>query len=412
VRRVEPGSVRTRLLVLLLLAFAAPASAVFEIDMEEDVAELLATPAPVQQPNAQQRPWAVLPQVGYGPETGPVGGVKLTHRDVAGLGLTLDLDGTYALKKQQSYQLSGGFPHLAGDRFLLQARVAYDLDPQFDFFGLGNNDVGPDPASTHLRERVVGDVVFGWRPGPRLAIDCGFGVRHYRIGKGDRDGDRPFTVDAFPDLPGIRGGYVNPISLALVYATRDGVVRPTHGWRAILKVDHTNKALISDYQFTRVVADVGYILSFGGGRHVVGARLDGGYIDGPRRDVPFFELLELGGNDTLRGFFPYRFRGQSRVLGNLEYRVRLFAFDFFDVWHVVVSGAAFGEAGRVFANTGELRDEFRLNGSILDRLTSNLRYSYGGGVRFALSEALVARVDVGFSEEETGLVYLAFGHTF
>jgi hypothetical protein len=45
--------------------------------------------------------------------------------------------------------------------------------------------------------------------------------------------------------------------------------------------------------------------------------------------------------------------------------------------------------------------------------TSNdFRYSYGGGTRIALGEALVARIDVGFSDEETGLVYLTFGDPF
>ena len=40
------------------------------------------------------------------------------------------------------------------------------------------------------------------------------------------------------------------------------------------------------------------------------------------------------------------------------------------------------------------------------------RGRHGGGLRFILARALVARVDVGFSEEEIGLVYLKFGHTF
>ena len=41
-----------------------------------------------------------------------------------------------------------------------------------------------------------------------------------------------------------------------------------------------------------------------------------------------------------------------------------------------------------------------------------LRYRYGAGLRFALSQALEARVDVGFSDEEKGLVYLAFAQAF
>ena len=141
-------------------------------------------------------------------------------------------------------------------------------------------------------------------------------------------------------------------------------------------------------------------------------RLSGEYINGPRNDVPFWELTELGGDDTLRGFFPRRFLGQGSALINLEYRVKLFAFDFFDIWRVQVAGALFGDAGRVFINNGELDDEFDLTDDIIDDLTSDVRYSYGGGLRFILARALVARVDVGFSEEEIGLVYLKFGHTF
>jgi hypothetical protein len=42
----------------------------------------------------------------------------------------------------------------------------------------------------------------------------------------------------------------------------------------------------------------------------------------------------------------------------------------------------------------------------------DFRYSYGAGARIALGEAILARIDVGFSDEETGLVYLTFGHIF
>jgi hypothetical protein len=66
----------------------------------------------------------------------------------------------------------------------------------------------------------------------------------------------------------------------------------------------------------------------------------------------------------------------------------------------------------VFINRGELDDEFDLTDDVINQLTSDIRYSYGGGLRFILSRALIARVDVGFSEEEIGLVYLKFGHTF
>ena len=95
-----------------------------------------------------------------------------------------------------------------------------------------------------------------------------------------------------------------------------------------------------------------------------------------------------------------------------EYRFKLTQFDFLDWWHVRLDGVAFGEAGRVFIGNDELRREFRLNDTVIRRIASTFRYSYGGGLRVALSAALVARIDVGFSDEERGLVYLEFGQTF
>jgi outer membrane protein assembly factor BamA len=391
------------------------AHALDEIETEEEIAELLASPLPPEEEEKETktRQWAVLPQVGFGPETGPVGGAKFEHHDLGGVGLTLDLDGTFALEKQQSFAVEVGTPHLLDERFLILFRAGYDLDPTFEFFGLGNNDVGPDPASTHHYQQAEGALTVGWRPWRRLALNFGAAIRHVRVGRGDRDDDdTPFTLDVFPNLPGVEGGFVNPLELSLVWSTRDQVVRPTRGWRAILKVSHTNRSLHSDYEFTRYVADLGYLYSFWEGRHILGARLNGGFIDGPERDTPFWELEELGGSDTLRGFFPHRFLGSQRVMGNLEYRGKIVDFDFFDIWHVHMDGVVFGEAGRVFIDGEELRDEFSLNDDIIERVVENLQYSYGGGLRFALSQALVARVDVGFSEEELGLVYLAFGHTF
>ena len=404
-------------LVLSLTVAVIPAArAVTGVEQEEEVSDLLLTRPDEygEKEKTEARRWAVLPQVGYGPDTGPLGGLKFMHRDLFDRGVTFDVQGNYSLNQQQSLSLGIGAPDVLGDqRFLALFSVGYDLDPQRDFFGLGNNDVGPDPASTNEERDVAGELTLGWRPfRGSLAVVASVALRHVDIENGDRDDDTPFTPVLFPDLPGIDGGFVNPLGLALVYNGRDDLIWPTRGWRIIAKVSHTNHALKSDFEFTRVVLDAGYLYGFGGGRHVVGIRLSGEYINGPRRDVPFWELTELGGDDTLRGYFPRRFLGQAHTLINLEYRAKLFAFDFFDIWRVQVAGALFADAGRVFINHGELDDEFDLNDEVISEITDDIRYSYGTGLRFILSRALVARVDVGFSEEETALVYLKFGHTF
>ena len=181
------------------------------------------------------------------------------------------------------------------------------------------------------------------------------------------------------------------------------------GGMLILKVIHTNKALLSDFEYTRSIGDADCLRSFSEGRYDLGLRVNGEWIDAPDEQVPFWELAELGGQDTLRGFFPNRFLGKGRVLLNGEARLRI--FDFFDLWNVHIDGVVFGDGGRVFLDREDLEGDFQL-GDIADSIIHTFQYRYGADLRFKLSQAPVARVDAGFSDEETGLVYLSFGQTF
>jgi len=405
---------------ILSLVRVSAVYAIEELVTEADIADLLIQPARhhAESEQAEKREWAILPQLGYGPDTGPVVGVKFTHRDVFDTGMTFDVDATYAvLNQQQSSGVKLMQPHLADDRFLFTIYGKYRFDPQREFFGLGNNDRGPAPASTHAYQDYFGVLAFGWRPMPRLALNFSVALRQVDIRRGHRRTDCagfvpcPFTLEEFPNMPGVQSGSTNPLSVSLVYNGRDNIVRPTQGWRLLLKASHTNKALLSDFEFTRVVGDVGYLQPFFDRRLVTGLRVDGEWMDGPSGRVPFWELPDLGGSDSLRGFFPHRFVGKKRLLVNLELRGLLTEFDFYSLWHVKLDGVVFGETGRVFIDRSDVANEFHAARPDI-HLVSHLQYSYGGGLRIELSEALVARLDLGFSDEEKGLFYFTFGQTF
>jgi len=398
--------------LLLMLAAVAPTAAIERLGAEETIADLLPARLPASSPNGMRdRRWALLPQFGYGPDTSVLGGAKFVDRDLFDSGTTIDLDGTYALNEQQSLAFSVGSPNLLDNRLLMLLQARYDFDPQREFFGLGNDNVD-GPVSTHEFQEVGGALTVGWRLLRRLSLNFEVGIRQVDIRDGKRKGSLPFTPVAFPDLPGVDGGVVNPIALSLVWNTRDDIVRPTRGWRLLVKALHTDKSLFSDFEFSRFFIDAGYLRAFNNARQIVGLRVNGEFIEAPLQEVPFWELCELGGADTLRGFFPHRFVGKARVLVNLELRSRLLEFDFRDLWHVRIDGVIFGDTGRVFLDNDQIRDEFHLSQDVLDRLVGDFQYSYGPGFRIALSDALVARIDVGFSKEETGLVFLAFGQTF
>lgn len=423
------------LLVALLLLCAPAARAIDELEAEENISELMPSKLPGEEkPHAlERRPWAVLPEFGYGPDTGPMAGVKFAHRDLFQSGAALDVEATYALNEQQMLNFSLGSPHIDHDRFLVLLRLYYLFDPQRDFFGLGNNDLldcGEDPGpechcepgdplypdcpqggalSTHEFQDIAGALTVGWRPFERIAFNLSIGLRQVDVRPGERKDRIAFTPDKYPDLPGVDGGVVQPVAVSLVWNTRDDVMRPTRGWRVILKIISANHAY-SDFRYNRFLADAGYLRSFAQQRYILGIRLGGEWIDSG--NSPFWELAELGGQDTLRGFFPHRFVGRSRIVANGEFRARLTEFDFYDLWHVKIDGVLFGDGGRVFVNRSDLKDEFHVDSDIIGRILDDFQYSYGTGVRIVLSDALVARIDAGFSDEETGLIYLSFGHTF
>src|SRR5262249_37536447 len=151
-----------------------------------------------------------------------------------------------------------------------------------------------------------------------------------------------------------------PFSVAFIWDDRNDMIRPTRGSRIILKVAHTNRALLSDYEFTRFVADAGYLFRVFSDDYVFGVRANGTWIEAPSRSAPFWELAELGGKDTLRGYFPHRFAGKGRILLNTEFRALLTQFDFFNVWHVKIDGVLEGEMGRVFLEKDQARSDFGL----------------------------------------------------
>jgi len=356
--------------------------------------------------------WAILPQIGYSPEKGPNAGIKFTDRNATAARMTIDLEGSYALKRQQNASVAVLAPHLFDDRLIAAFEGRYSFDPTKEFFGLGNNDVGPDPLSTHEIRIFSALATLAARPFPRLTLALTGGFTDVRIRHGELEDSTPATVEAFPDLTGIHGGRTNPIAFSIVFNNREEITRPTRGWNLIAKVQHVNRALGNDFQFTRYIGEASYLYPLMTRRQILGLRVGGEFIDSKARGLPFYELSTLGGAQDLRGYFDDRFLGRSRVMINGEYRLKLFDFNFLDIWRVRIDGVAFGDMGRVFFDDSDLTHQFRVNRNLLPRVFEDFRYSYGAGTRIALGEAILARIDVGFSNEETGLVYLTFGHIF
>lgn len=120
----------------------------------------------------------------------------------------------------------------------------------------------------------------------------------------------------------------------------------------------------------------------GSAKWVMAARLRTGWSVGAST---YLFRYTLGGGDLLRGYYSNRFRGDDYVAGQLELRRALAAR-----WTLV----GFLDAG-----------------SIGDDGLGRLLTSAGGGVRFAIKEQVVLRLDMGFGSDQQGL-FFTFGHTF
>jgi hemolysin activation/secretion protein len=98
----------------------------------------------------------------------------------------------------------------------------------------------------------------------------------------------------------------------------------------------------------------------------------------------------LGGNDTLRGFREYRFRGPNSLFTQLEYR--------WEIWSGL-DGALFYDAGKVAERRADLS-------------VAKLESDYGFGFRFNTDESIVFRIDAGFGSRDGKHLYIVFGGVF
>jgi hemolysin activation/secretion protein len=127
------------------------------------------------------------------------------------------------------------------------------------------------------------------------------------------------------------------------------------------------------------------------GRRVIATRLFVSTSDtGAGEVMPFYLMPTLGGNDTLRGFREYRFRGPHAILAQGEYR--------YEIWSGL-DGALFYDAGKVANTRSDLNFE-------------DLETDYGFGFRFNTDNAIVFRIDAGFGSRDGKHLYIVFGGIF
>jgi len=333
------------------------------------------------------RKWGLVPIVTTGPDKGPGIGLKFRHPALFGgqdSQDSLEARLVYTLYEYQIAELWYRSSRLPFSRTALEVVCNYYNKPRARFYGVGNRSepaAGRDFAWSDLQ------IAFTLRRG--LPLDFGLAAslqaRRGGIGRGD--------IDDWPDLPsveprpyGVHGGWSNGVEFALYRDTRAPAEDPISGGRQSFSWEIFSRA-VGDYDFERCRVEIVQIVPMPLAGHRLAARAEARIVRGR---APFYELSQIGGAYSARGYYEGRFRDRDRILLNAEYRFPIYAF-----FH----GVAFLDCGRVY---DDLLGSPSLEG---------LHLAGGIGARFRLYPDLIVRLDAGASRELVS-VYLEFGHTF
>jgi hypothetical protein len=271
------------------------------------------------------------------------------------------------------------FPRLAGRRMRLDFYAAHNDSPSLAYFGPGA-DSREEGRTNFRREDTVFSALVGARLHPRhLTVGMTTGVRAINVGPGKNTSfastDEVYTPQQAPGIQEQSNYWHLGPFVEIDY--RDRRHDPHRGFAFVSRYMYMNDNL-DRYSFRRLESLVEGYIPFLNEKRVIAlrARTDLSYADS-RNQVPFYLQPVLGGSDDLRGFSPFRFYDNNSLVLNAEYR-----------WEVApaLDMAVFGDAGRVFHRPGDIG-------------LSNLEGSGGIGLRFKNRDAVVMRIDTGFSRE-------------
>jgi outer membrane protein assembly factor BamA len=322
-----------------------------------------------------------LPLLSYDTDTGVGYGVKLFLFDRLSATESFDIILFQSTKGERSYSVAASFPDLETRQrtiypIALDVFAEYNRSKSANYFGTGIASGGRETYTrTPIEVRLTASR--GFTP----AVVGQFIVRYGAITNSN--------ISPTGRLAALGGKSIGRITFAAMglsfrYDTRNSFINPSSGIVVRMDGSRAPQWTRGTLSFSRVGGAFQLYVPVHG--IVLAGRLGMEQISGT--DLPVQALLSLGGANTLRGYSQDRFLDKARCVVNLEARMTI-------VWRI---GAVAGwDAGNVWDSLGKLGVAHWVSNPTV-------------GVRL-LMDNFVARLDVGFSSETTGL-YLNFGQLF
>lgn len=342
--------------------------------------------------------------VGYNVEDGPLIGLGFTRRTYGFRKEPYATDQRFTslfAVKSGSYQLNyrGDFTQAFGNTGLsINANLVKPV--LNNFFGLGNLT----QYNTRLNREFYRvrynyaevEALFTKRVGRDvLLLGAGPHFYHYWNNPADNTGkilNRPSAIGLDSVSVFQRKTYGGLKAVALISTLNDNLF-PTRGvfWNTELSA---LAALKNGKPLTSFTSDLTLYSSLSDpAKFVTVLRLGGGHIFS--NNYEYFQALNLGQNNVLRGFRKNRFSGRSLAYASLEARIK-----FFDTKSYILPGAVglvlFNDVGRVW---------------VRNETSKKWHDSYGVGLYYAAYNTVLLSATVGFSSEET-LLNFTIGSKF
>jgi outer membrane protein assembly factor BamA len=291
-----------------------------------------------------------------------------TASDRTGLGAGLDTVVPYRIKNDReslTSELAFSFTGTTKGQWRVGARtdLHWNENRNFAAFGIGYDDLdreffGIGPAAEESGREYYGPRHFAvvlestWRfAGSNLAVGPRLEYQHHDARDLDADGQL-----ASGAVPGVTGGAISGLGLALTWDRRDDRYRPSSGWYVRSRLMHFDATGSSVADHWRSHLDLRGYQSLAPA-HVLAWQA---YTEDAGDGAPFWDLASLGGDARSRAYPLNRWLDETLVVAQAEWR-----WTFAQRWGAV----AFGGAAVVAESFGTLQARY-------------LRPSLGVGLRY------------------------------
>ena len=327
-----------------------------------------------------------FPVLMYDTDIGFGYGVKAFFLNHLSLSESFDITLFNSTKGERWYRLAVSLPDAEkrqGKVFPLALDIVFDYDKliKANYYGLGN-----DSKSTNLENytREPIDLYLSLSKGFTTTFVGQIGAKYKRVNTYSFEigGNLERMMQDAHD-PGV---FYSSVFGNLRYDTRNSFINPSDGIVVQGECEIARKLDRGGISFNRYSVALQYYRTVWYPRTILATRFYIQNLDG--EDIPFQILHSLGGNQTLRGFSQDRIMDKASILVNGELRFPIYAR---------LAGITAIDAGRVFSSLRTINiSDWKINPTI------GLRY---------IMDNFVVRLDIGFSNETTGL-YFNFGHIF